>query len=81
MKDDRVWKKPVIIEGKELEFVGKALQYMVRGSVCNQNDDDMMSTDFNFLSYCLFYNISWAIKMLVLEITIQKILVFARKDL
>ena len=53
MKDDRVWKKPVIIEGKELEFVGKALQYMVRGSVCNQNDDDMMSTDFNFLSYHL----------------------------
>ena len=53
MKDDRVWKKPGITEDKELEFVEKALQYIVGFFLCNQNYDDMMSTDSNFLSYHL----------------------------
>ena len=54
MKDDRVWKKPGITEDKELEFVEKVLQYIVGLSVCNQDDDNMMSIDFDWLSYNLF---------------------------
>ena len=54
MKDDRVWKKPGITEDKELEFVEKVLQYIVGFSVCNQDDDNMMSIDFDLLSYNLF---------------------------
>ena len=40
IKDDVVWKKPVITEDEELEVVEKALKYIVWLSVCNQNDDD-----------------------------------------
>ena len=54
MKDDRVWKKPGIAEDKDLEFVENVLQYIVGFSVCNQDDYNMISIDFDLLSYNLF---------------------------